>query len=146
MLMTALVSLYLTAAVPKPFTEVASVEGVTEYRLPNGLRVLFVPDESVANVTVNLTVLVGSRHEGYGEKGMAHLLEHMLFKGSPKFKDPKKEMGARGAQLERHHPRRPHQLLRDAPRQRRQRRLRAALRGRPPASTPSSTRRTSTPR
>ncbi len=85
------------AAAPKPFTEIASVEGVTEYRLPNGLRVLFVADESVSNVTVNLTVLVGSRHEGYGEKGMAHLLEHMLFKGSTKFKDPKKEMGARGA-------------------------------------------------
>ena len=87
----------LTAAPPKPFTQGASVEGVTEYRLPNGLRVLFVPDESVANLTVNLTVLVGSRHEGYGEKGMAHLLEHMLFKGSAKYKDPKKEMGARGA-------------------------------------------------
>ena len=92
-----LVALSLAAAPPKPFTQVASVEGVTEYRLPNGLRVLFVPDESVATVTVNMTVLVGSRHEGYGEKGMAHLLEHMLFKGSPKFKDPKKEMGSRGA-------------------------------------------------
>ncbi|MFZ5444362.1 MAG: M16 family metallopeptidase [Myxococcota bacterium] len=92
-----LVTLLAAAAPPKPFTQVASVEGITEYRLPNGLKVLFVPDESVATVTVNLTVLVGSRHEGYGEKGMAHLLEHMLFKGSTKFKDPKKEMGARGA-------------------------------------------------
>jgi zinc protease len=82
---------------PKPFTKVASVEGVSEYRLPNGLRLLLVPDESVSKVTVNLTVLVGSRHEGYGEKGMAHLLEHMLFKGSTKYPDPKKEMGARGA-------------------------------------------------
>jgi zinc protease len=97
MLTSLLVAVALAAAPPKPFTAVASVEGVNEYRLPNGLRVLFVPDESVANLTVNLTVLVGSRHEGYGEKGMAHLLEHMLFKGSPKFKDPKKEMGAKGA-------------------------------------------------
>ncbi|MFO0598313.1 MAG: pitrilysin family protein [Myxococcaceae bacterium] len=88
----------LAAAPPKPFTQVASVEGITEYRLPNGLRIIMVPDESVATVTVNLTVLVGARHEGYGEKGMAHLLEHMLFKGSTKFKDPKKELGARGAQ------------------------------------------------
>ncbi len=99
-----LTTLLLTAALaaeaapPKPFTHVATVEGVSEYTLPNGLRVLLVPDESVANVTINLTVLVGSRHEGYGEKGMAHLLEHMLFKGSTLFKDPKKEMGARGAQ------------------------------------------------
>jgi zinc protease len=99
MSLTALVlAASLAAAPPKPFTQVASVEGVTEYRLPNGLRVLFVPDESVATVTVNMTVLVGSRHEGYGEKGMAHLLEHMLFKGSPKYKDPKKEMGSRGAE------------------------------------------------
>src|SRR5262245_48344097 len=30
-----------------------------------------------------MTVLVGSRHEGYGESGMAHLLEHMVFKGTP---------------------------------------------------------------
>ncbi|MFT3706252.1 MAG: pitrilysin family protein [Archangium sp.] len=99
MSLTALVvAASLAAAPPKPFTQVASVEGVTEYRLPNGLRILFVPDESVATVTVNMTVLVGSRHEGYGEKGMAHLLEHMLFKGSPKYKDPKKEMGSRGAE------------------------------------------------
>ena len=97
MIISLLLASTLAAAAPKPFTQVASVEGVTEYRLPNGLRVLFVPDESVSNLTVNLTVLVGSRHEGYGEKGMAHLLEHMLFKGSTKFKDPKKEMGARGA-------------------------------------------------
>ncbi|MBL8912018.1 MAG: insulinase family protein, partial [Archangium sp.] len=98
-MITALVVASLLAAPPpKPFTQIASVEGVTEYRLPNGLRVLFVPDESVATVTVNMTILVGSRHEGYGEKGMAHLLEHLLFKGSPKFKDPKKEMGARGAE------------------------------------------------
>ena len=63
--------------------KVASVEGITEYRLDNGLRVLLFPDPSKSTVTVNITYLVGSRHEGYGETGMAHLLEHMLFKGSP---------------------------------------------------------------
>ena len=62
---------------------VTSVEGITEYRLANGLRVLLFPDPSKSNVTVNITYLVGSRHEGYGETGMAHLLEHMLFKGTP---------------------------------------------------------------
>src|SRR4051812_13291182 len=65
-------------AVPKSVT---SVEGITEYRLDNGLQILLFPDPSAARVTVNLTVLVGSRHEGYGETGMAHLLEHMVFKG-----------------------------------------------------------------
>ena len=59
-----------------------SIEGITEYRFKNGLRFLSYPDKASPTVTVNMTVLVGSRHEGYGETGMAHLLEHMLFKGS----------------------------------------------------------------
>jgi zinc protease len=63
--------------------KVATVEGVTEYRLANGARVLLYPEPSRDSVTVNMTVLVGSRHEGYGEAGMAHLLEHMVFKGTP---------------------------------------------------------------
>lgn len=68
-------------AAPPQF--VTSVEGISEYRLDNGLKVLLFPDPSKPQVTVNMTVLVGSRHEGYGEAGMAHLLEHMLFKGTP---------------------------------------------------------------
>ncbi len=64
-------------------TPVASVEGITEFRLDNGMRVLLFPDQSKPQVTVNLTIFVGSRHEGYGEAGMAHLLEHMVFKGTP---------------------------------------------------------------
>lgn len=63
--------------------QVASVEGIVEYRLDNGLQVLLFEDNSKPVVTVNLTIFVGSRHEGYGEAGMAHLLEHMLFKGTP---------------------------------------------------------------
>lgn len=62
---------------------VRDVEGIIEFRLSNGLQVLLFPDESSPKVTVNLTVFVGSRHEGYGEAGMAHLLEHMVFKGTP---------------------------------------------------------------
>jgi zinc protease len=64
--------------------EIRSVEGITEYALPNGLQLLLVPDDSKPTTTVNLTYRVGSRHEGYGETGMAHLLEHLLFKGSPR--------------------------------------------------------------
>src|SRR5271154_1274823 len=63
--------------------QITSIEGITESELPNGFRVLLFPDASKPTVTVNMTVLVGSRHEGYGESGMAHLLEHMLFKGTP---------------------------------------------------------------
>ena len=63
-------------------TKVTAVEGITEYRLPNGLHVLLFPDVSKPAVTVNVTYMVGSRHEGSGEGGMAHLLEHLLFKGT----------------------------------------------------------------
>jgi zinc protease len=73
-----------------------SVEGITEYRLPNGLKVLLFPDASKPTVTVNVTYLVGSRHENYGETGMAHLLEHMLFKGSPKNRSIPQEFANRG--------------------------------------------------
>ncbi|RPI85218.1 MAG: insulinase family protein, partial [Planctomycetaceae bacterium] len=64
-------------------SRVGTVEGITEYRLDNGLQLLLLPDDSKPTVTVNITYFVGSRHEGYGEAGMAHLLEHMLFKGTP---------------------------------------------------------------
>jgi zinc protease len=77
---------------------VASVEGITEYRLENGLRVLLFPDPSKPLLTVNITYLVGSRHEGYGETGMAHLLEHLLFRGSAGHPDIDREMAERGAQ------------------------------------------------
>jgi len=65
--------------------KVTTVEGITEYRLANGLRVLIFPDPSKATITVNTTFLVGSRHENYGETGMAHLLEHLVFKPSKKY-------------------------------------------------------------
>ncbi len=78
------------------YKKTAEVEGVTEYTLPNHCKVLLVPDESSNSITVNMTVLVGSRHEGYGEAGMAHLLEHMLFKGTPSHGDIDKELKERG--------------------------------------------------
>jgi len=71
------------SVLPAGVTRVTSVEGVTEYKLENGLHILLVPDLSTPRVTVNITYLVGSRHESYGETGMAHLLEHMNFKGTP---------------------------------------------------------------
>ncbi|MDX1645623.1 MAG: pitrilysin family protein [Longimicrobiales bacterium] len=76
---------------------VARVEGITEYRLDNGLRVLLFPDASRQQITVNITYLVGSRHEGYGETGMAHLLEHLLFQGSENHPDITQELSERGA-------------------------------------------------
>lgn len=77
--------------------KVTEVEGISEYQLGNGVRVLLFPDASKEVVTVNMTVFVGSRHEGYGEAGMAHLLEHMLFKGTPTHPDIPKALKDRGA-------------------------------------------------
>src|SRR3954453_19080200 len=90
-------SLAAQAATGQAPTRVVSVEGITEYRLPNGLRVLLFPDKSKPQTTVNVTYLVGSRNEGYGETGMAPLLEHMQFKGTPKHRNPSDEISAHGA-------------------------------------------------
>ncbi len=76
---------------------VTTVEGLKEYELDNGLRVLLIPDASQTNIAVNIVYKVGSRHEGYGESGMAHLLEHMLFKQCEKFTDIKKAIADKGA-------------------------------------------------
>lgn len=76
---------------------VTTVEGISEYVLTNGLRVLLVPDQSKPTVTVNITYLVGSRHEGYGESGMAHLLEHLVFKGTPRHPNIPQELTEHGS-------------------------------------------------
>lgn len=76
--------------------KVTSLEGITEYKLDNGLNVILFPDSSKPVTTVNVTYLVGSRHEGYGETGMAHLLEHLMFKGSKNHTDIKRELSERG--------------------------------------------------
>jgi zinc protease len=82
---------------PPGMERVTTVEGITEYQLANGLRVLLFPDPSRPIVTVNITYKVGSRHEDYGEKGMAHLLEHLVFKGTPKRPNIPQELTERGA-------------------------------------------------
>ncbi|MFM2085990.1 MAG: hypothetical protein RLZZ237_859 [Pseudomonadota bacterium] len=90
---------------PAAAVKVTSVEGITEYRLSNGLRVLLFPDASKPTLTTNIVYLVGSRHENYGETGMAHLLEHLLFKPSANFgikkgtKTPVEVLNSTGAQF-----------------------------------------------
>jgi zinc protease len=95
--------LWVNAAVAAPTQaarptaeKVTEVEGITEYHLPNGLRVLLFPDASKPTIVVNVTYLVGSRQENYGETGMAHLLEHMLFKGTPNHPDIARDFNSRG--------------------------------------------------
>ena len=94
-------ALLATSAFAQPanpaFSVGPKVEGISEYTLKsNGLRVLLFPDASSPKITVNITYLVGSRHEGYGETGMAHLLEHMLFKSTPKYPKLWQDMANRG--------------------------------------------------
>ena len=93
LLFFAFLGLYVNSQV----IQTASVEGITEYKLKNGLKVLLFPDNSSQTITVNITYKVGSRHEGYGEKGMAHLLEHLVFKGTPNHPDIPKELSSHGA-------------------------------------------------
>ena len=82
---------------PPGVRKVASMGGITEYDYPNGLKVLLYPDQAQPKFTVNVTYLVGSRHEGYGESGMAHLLEHMNFIETRNGRKIKDEIVARGA-------------------------------------------------
>ncbi|MEE4639519.1 MAG: pitrilysin family protein [Wenzhouxiangella sp.] len=85
-----------TAAASDRIEHVTTVEGISEYRLDNGLRILLMPDPSRPTATINITYFVGSKHESYGETGMAHLLEHMLFYGTPDHQDIKAEISERG--------------------------------------------------
>ena len=93
----AVAAIVLTAAafcqtLPQGVQKVTSIEGITEYAFPNGLHALLFPDNSKPKVTINVTYLVGSRNEGYGETGMAHLLEHMVFKTTKAGRDLFKEL------------------------------------------------------
>ena len=87
------------AALPAGLTLVTEVEGIAEYRIANGLQLLLVPDASKPTTTVNVTYRVGSRHENYGETGMAHLLEHLLFKGTPTLSNLLGEFSRRGLRV-----------------------------------------------
>ncbi|WP_448567719.1 M16 family metallopeptidase [Thalassotalea ganghwensis] len=91
------VTMLSPSALAAELKKITSVEGISEYRLDNGLQVLLFPDQTKETVTVNVTYHVGSKHENYGETGMAHLLEHLVFKGTPKHKDIPAELSAHGA-------------------------------------------------
>ena len=116
----ALVNPAFSQTLPRGVQQKASLGGITEYAYPNGLRVLLFPDPSNPKVTVNMTYLVGSRFEGYGETGMAHLLEHLNFIRSTQ--QPRHQEGTDRPRraVERQHGLRPHQLFRDRHGQRRQ--------------------------
>ena len=97
--LTAIVAVFLAVTVaslaqtlPNGVQKVITIEGVSEYAFPNGLHVLLFPDNSKPKITVNVVYMVGSRNEGYGETGMAHLLEHMVFKTAKSGREIFKEL------------------------------------------------------
>jgi zinc protease len=94
---TLLAAAAFAQTLPPGVQKKASMGGITEYDFPNGLKVLLYPDPANPKITVNVTYLVGSRHEGYGETGMAHLLEHMDFIETTNGRMIKKEIVDRGA-------------------------------------------------
>lgn len=107
MLIKALLSLTLIGTLSNSYAQinpvdtlkpVHEVEGISEYVLENGLKIILAPDQSQPNTTVNMTYMVGARHENYGQTGMAHLLEHMLFRGTPNMPDALAEFSRRGLQ------------------------------------------------
>ena len=95
--LTFLILMVVTPATGQDATRVREVEGITEYSLDNGLRFLLFPDASKPTATVNVTYFVGSRHEAYGETGMAHLLEHLVFQGTPDHPNIDEELTEHGA-------------------------------------------------
>jgi zinc protease len=69
-----------------PFTKITEYEGITEYKLnSNDLKVLLVPRRAAPVVAFMVVYRVGSRNEAVGHTGSTHLLEHLMFKGTPTF-------------------------------------------------------------
>lgn len=96
LLTIALAALPVLAAAT-PWQPEASAGGFSSYRLDNGFRLILAPFPDAATTRIELLVKTGSKHEGYGETGMAHLLEHMLFKGAGRHPDLKQALTALGA-------------------------------------------------
>lgn len=71
--------------------------GIASYKLANGFKIILIPYPSASSTRVELLVRSGSKLEGYGETGMAHLLEHMLFKGAGDRKNIKDDLTKLGA-------------------------------------------------
>jgi zinc protease len=72
---------------------------VEEYQLPNGMQVILHPDHTAPLVHLNLRFRVGSKHEGPGHSGFAHLFEHLMYEGANGkgvYEDEASALGATG--------------------------------------------------
>jgi zinc protease len=70
---------------PEGIVFVAESAGIEEYRMSNGMKVLLAEQKAAPVVAFMILYHVGSRNEAVGYTGATHLLEHMLFKGTPTF-------------------------------------------------------------
>jgi zinc protease len=59
--------------------------GVKEYILENGLKIMILEDHKAPLATFQIWYRLGSRDEPAGKSGLSHLLEHMMFKGTPRY-------------------------------------------------------------
>jgi len=89
-LLVSAAALHAAPASVEGFSHVKTLGGIDEYTLDaNGLSVLLMSDRTAPVVTFMVTYRVGSRNEVTGTTGATHLLEHLMFKGSPNFNDAK---------------------------------------------------------
>src|SRR5262245_18291691 len=58
---------------------------VSHFKLANGLEVVVIPDHRTPVVTHMLWYRVGAADETAGKTGLAHFLEHLMFKGTKRF-------------------------------------------------------------
>lgn len=61
-------------------------QNIEEYKLDNGLRVVLAPNDKENKVFMNTIYLTGALNDPKGKGGMAHLLEHLAFKGTENVK------------------------------------------------------------
>jgi len=79
-----MLGLGLSLGLATPAAAGTLAERVFETTLANGLKVLIVEEPKAPVVTVQVWYKVGSRNEQVGKTGLSHMLEHMMFKGTPK--------------------------------------------------------------
>lgn len=85
--------LHLTPVVSPPSRDIAAAVSVEKhskgelFRLPSGLRLLVLPRPDVASISVQVWSLMGAMDEEKEKTGLSHLLEHLMFRGTPTFPD-----------------------------------------------------------
>ena len=112
--------------------KVVTIEGITEYQLDNGLRVLLFPDPSTPRVTVNRPSSSARATRATARPAWPTCSSTWSSRARPTFPDVPKALARPRGRLQRHHLGRPHQLLRDHAGHRREPRVRHPARGRPP--------------